>query len=167
MSKPVRRGSLAVIAAVGRGGLIGAKEGRLGLPWHLPEDLRRFRLLTTGHAIIMGRVTHELIGRALPKRRNIVLSRVRRSNVPGVEWARSLDEALEMAEADSLPFVIGGAQVYAEALPRCTRVYLTEVDRDAQGEVHFPAFDRAAFREVAREPAAAEGVVFVTLERVR
>ncbi len=158
---------LALIAAVGRGGVIGASTGRFGLPWHLPEDLARFRRLTTGHGLIMGRVTHELIGRPLPKRRNIVLSRRRQPRTAGVEWAASLDEALAMLEDDPMPFVIGGAQVYEEALPRCTHIFLTEVDREAEGDSYFPTFDRAAFRELAREEGETEGVRFISLERRR
>lgn len=167
MSEPAGQRPLALIAAVGRGGVIGDSGGRFGLPWHLPEDLRRFRRLTTGHAVIMGRVTHELIGRPLPKRRNIVLSRRGLPPESGVEWARTLDEALAMADDDPMPFVIGGAEVYAQALPRCTRIYLTEVDREVEGDARFPSFDRGAFREIAREPAETEGVVFLTLERIR
>ena len=135
------------------------------MPWHLPEDLVRFRRLTTGHALVMGRVTHELIGRPLPGRRNLVLTRQDWEPPPGVERVGSLPEALATVMDDPLPFVIGGAQVYAEALPLCTHLYLTEVDRDVEGDTFFPPFDRAEFREVCREPAKTEGVEFVTLER--
>ncbi|MCB9599578.1 MAG: dihydrofolate reductase [Sandaracinus sp.] len=152
---------LALIAAVGRGGVIGDSTGHFGLPWHLPEDLKRFRALTTGHAVIMGRQTHELIGRPLPKRRNLVLSRRPGLALEGVEVVSSLDEALERVADDPLPFVIGGAQIYAEALPRVTRLFVTEVDRDAVGDAHFPAFDREAFEEVLREAGETPGVTFV------
>ncbi len=157
--------ALALIAAVGRGGVLGDSKGHLGLPWHLPEDLRRFRALTTGHAVIMGRKTHALIGRPLPKRRNLVLSRALDARFEGCEVVRSLDEALARVVDDPLPFVIGGAQVYAEALPRATLLYLTEVDRDAEGDAFFPAFDRSAFVEVRREVGETAGVTFVELER--
>jgi dihydrofolate reductase len=156
---------LALIAAVGRGGVLGDSEGHLGLPWHLPEDLRRFRALTTGHAVIMGRRTHALIGRALPKRRNLVLSRQPDLALEGCEVVGSLDEALAAVADDPLPFVIGGAEVYALALPRVTRVFLTEVDRDAAGDAFFPPLDPADFVEVARVAAETPGLTFVELER--
>ncbi|MBX3251460.1 MAG: dihydrofolate reductase [Myxococcales bacterium] len=157
---------LALIAAIGRGGVIGASDGHLGLPWHIPEDLRRFRALTSGHAIIMGRRTHELIGRPLPKRRNVVLTRSL-ARLEGCEVARDLDDALRLVADDPMPFVIGGASVYAEALPRCTRLFLTEIDREVVGDAFFPAFSREDLREVAREAGESPGVTFVTYERAR
>lgn len=160
---------LALIVAIGNEGVIGRSDGELGLPWHISEDLKRFRRLTTGHAMIMGRVTHEAIGRALPKRRNIVLSRDA-SYVPaeGAELAASLDEALARVSDDALPFVIGGARLYAEAWKRCTLLYVTEVDRYAEGDVVFPDIDWELFREASREPAETEDdVTFVTWERRR
>ena len=158
---------LALIVAIGRDRVIGRSDGELGLPWHISEDLKRFRRLTTGHAMIMGRVTHEAIGRALPKRRNIVLSRDPEYVAKeGAEVADSLDEALSRVSDDSLPFVIGGARLYAEAWKRCTVLHVTEVDRDADGDVRFPAIDWDLFEEVSREPASTEpDVVFVTWER--
>lgn len=158
---------LALIVAVGRGGLIGDSKGHFGLPWHLPEDLRRFRALTTGHAVIMGRRTHELIGRPLPKRRNLVLSRRPELELLGCEVVGSLDDALTRVTDDPMPFVIGGAQLYASALPKVTHVFLTEVDREAEGDTFFPPLDPADFVEVTREPAETEGVTFVDLVRRR
>lgn len=158
---------LALIVAIGRDRIIGQTGGELGLPWHISEDLKRFRKLTSGHAIIMGRVTHEAVGRALPKRRNIVLSRDP-DYVPqeGAEVARSLDQALERVSDDDLPFVIGGARLYAEAWKRCTVLHVTEVDRDVEGDVRFPAIDWELFEEVSRESATTESdVTFVTWER--
>lgn len=158
---------LALIVAIGNDGVIGRSDGELGLPWHISEDLKRFRKLTSGHAIIMGRVTHEAIGRALPKRRNIVLSRDPSYTASeGAEVASSLDEALQRVSDDPSPFVIGGARLYAEAWKRCTVLYVTEVDRDAEGDVRFPTIDWELFREVSREPAKSESdVTFVTWER--
>ncbi|MEO0324147.1 MAG: dihydrofolate reductase [Myxococcota bacterium] len=161
-----RREPLALIVAVGRGGIIGQSGGRFGLPWHLPEDLRRFRRLTTGHAVLMGRTTHEAIGRPLPKRRNIVLTRDPGRAFPGAERAGSLAEALSMARTtDAHPFVLGGATVYAEALPFATHLHLTEVDRPTEGDVRFPSFDPAEWDEVTREAAETEGVTFRELRR--
>jgi dihydrofolate reductase len=155
---------LALIVAVARDGTIG-RDGTL--PWHLPEDLRHFKRLTRGHAIVMGRRTFESIGRALPERRNLVVSRTLASAPPGVEVFASLDAALDAARAtDPEPFVIGGAALYAEALPRATTLHLTEVDRDVSGDVRFPPFDRAAFRVVDRRAAeTAPDVTFLTLAR--
>jgi dihydrofolate reductase len=156
---------LALIVAVARDGIIG-RDG--GLPWHLPEDLRHFKRLTRGHAIVMGRRTFESIGRPLPERRNLVVSRTLTAPPPGVELFASLDAALAAARTtDPEPFVIGGAALYAEALPRATTLHLTEIDRDVSGDVRFPLFDRAAFRVADRRPAeSAADVFFATLVRV-
>lgn len=156
---------LGLIVAIGRGGVIGDASGRLGLPWHLPEDLRHFKRTTQGHALIMGRKTHEAIGRALPGRRNLVLTRQPDAQFPGCEVVRDLDDALARVTDDPMPFVIGGASVYAEALPRCTHLFITEVDRDAEGDAFFPPFDRADFEEVARREGETEGLTFLELVR--
>jgi dihydrofolate reductase len=155
---------LAVVVAVARGGVIG-RDG--GLPWHLPEDLRHFRAVTRGHAVIMGRRTFESIGRPLPDRRNVVVSRTAGFAPPGVEVAGSLDAALDAARlTDSEPRVIGGAALYAAALPRATTVWLTEIDRDVAGDTFFPPLDRDVFQEVERRRAeSAHDVWFVRLER--
>jgi dihydrofolate reductase len=157
---------LSLIVAIARGGVIG-RQG--ALPWHLPEDLRHFRSLTTGHAIVMGRRTFLSIGRALPNRRNLVVSRTLEGAPEGVELFPSLTAALAAARlTDPEPFVIGGAALYAEALPLATTIHLTEVDRDVEGDVRFPSFDRSLFEEVERRPAASErDVCFVTMSRRR
>ena len=158
---------LALIVAVGRGGIIGQSGGRFGLPWHLPEDLKRFKRLTQGHALVMGRTTHEAIGRPLPGRRNIVLTRDPARSFPGAERAGSLEEALTLARAtDPMPFVIGGAAVYAAALPGATHLCLTEVDRPTEGDVRFPSYDASRWEETLREPGATPGVTFRELRRV-
>jgi len=163
---------LGLIVAVARGGVIGVSEGgHLGLPWHLPEDLKHFKRITKGHAIVMGRTTHEAIGRPLPKRLNVVLSR---SGVrfEGCVTAASLDEGIEKARAwaaedperGQIPFVIGGASVYAEALPKITDVYLTEIDRDVDGDAYFH-LDEAPFEERSRHEGETDGLVFRHLVR--
>jgi dihydrofolate reductase len=153
---------LALIAAVGPGGVI----GRAGaLPWHLPEDLGRFKALTLGHALVMGRTTHQSIGRPLPGRTNVVVSRTPGAAFPGCEVVPTLALALARVAADPLPFVIGGASLYAEALPLATHLYLTEVSFPAEGDVFFPPFDRRAWQEVRREAAKTAGVHFVDLLR--
>lgn len=158
------RAPLALIVAMAHNGVIG-KSG--ALPWHIPEDLKHFRRVTTGHAIIMGRTTHVSIGKPLPNRRNIVVSRSASFAAEGCEVAHTLDEAIALArQTDPEPVIIGGAAVYEEALPFVTRMYLTEVQRDVDGDVRFPDFDRSAWREVERRPGESAEVAFVLLERV-
>ena len=160
---------LALVAAVAANGTIGA---RGGLPWRLPDDLRHFRALTTGHAVVMGRRTWQSLGRPLPGRQNLVVSRDAALAAPGAEVAPSLDEALALAHLPLPVFCIGGAELYALALPRADLLYLTEIARDFDGDVRFPAFDRGEWREAAREPHVApppDGFpyAFVTYERRR
>ena len=124
---------LSLIVAAARNGVIGRNNA---LPWHLPEDLKYFKQVTMGKPILMGRKTFESIGRALPGRSNLVITRNGEWQAEGVQVVRSLEAALSLAEdialidgVDEL-MVIGGAQIYAEALPRAERIYLTEVDAD-------------------------------------
>ncbi len=161
-----RMPSLALIAAHARGRVLGKSDGRFGLPWHIPEDLKRFKKLTMGHALIMGRVTFELIGRPLPGRRNIVLSRAANYEAKGVEHANSLQTALAMVEDDPLPFVVGGAQIYAAALPYATQLELTAIDRDVEGDALFPRVQWASFSAPTLERAKTEGVEFRSYERL-
>lgn len=152
---------LALIVGLARNRGIGL---RGALPWHVPEDLKRFKALTMGHAILMGRKTHESIGRPLPGRRNIVITRGQGS-FPGCERARSLEAALELVAEDALPFIIGGAQLYAEALPLVTHLFLTQLDRDVEADAFFPELDPSLWREVHREAGSTPGVTFVDLVR--
>lgn len=157
--------SLTLIAAVARNGVIG-KGG--GLPWKIPEDLAFFKRTTTGHAVIMGRRTFEEVGRPLPNRRNIVVSRRAGLTLPGCEVAASLEEAIAAARTtDPDPFVIGGAEIYRAALGLgvATRMLVTEIDRDVEGDTWFPEFDRAVWRETERRAGDTPGVTFVTYER--
>jgi dihydrofolate reductase len=161
--------SLAVIAAVAANGTIGAGGT---LPWRLSDDLRHFRALTTGHAVVMGRRTWQSLGRPLPDRQNLVVSRDGSFHAPGAEVARSLDEALALVRLPLPAFCIGGAQLYALVLPRADVLYLTEIGRDFEGDVRFPRFDRAQWREIARArhtapPPDAFPYAFVTYARVR
>lgn len=130
---------IAIIVAVARNGVIGRDNA---LPWHLPADLRHFKTVTMGRPVIMGRRTHESIGRPLPGRLNIVVTRNPGFRAPGCEVASSLDAALDRARAAGAQdevFVIGGAQLYTEALPRAARLYLTRIDADIGGDIRFPA----------------------------
>ena len=160
---------IACVVAVADNGVI----GRAGtLPWHLPEDLRHFKAVTLGKPLLMGRRTFESIGRALPGRRNLVLTgRASRAAAPlGIEYVQSLAEARALtAEAAEL-CVIGGAAVYALALPHTTRLYLTAVHATVEGDSRFPLTDLRGWREIARleHPADdrhAYAMSFLTLER--
>lgn len=160
--------TLSIVVARDRAGVIG-RDGTL--PWHLPDDLRRFRDITMGKPIVMGRRTHASIGRALPGRRNIVLTRTADYGAPGCEVFATLDAALAALEAGSEAMIIGGAALYREALPRATRLYLTEVEAEVDGDVHFPAIDAAVWTERSNEfhPADerhAHAFRFRLLERV-
>ncbi|MFT5180962.1 MAG: dihydrofolate reductase [Alphaproteobacteria bacterium] len=160
---------LALIAAVARNGVIG-RDG--DLPWRISADLKYFKSTTMGKPIVMGRRTFESIGRALPGRLNIVVSRNAGFTAEGVETAADLDQALEIAalQGGDEVMVIGGGEIYAAALPHADRLYLTEIHTDAEGDVHFPTFDRAQWRETSREDHAADGGTpafsFVTLDRI-
>ena len=157
---------VSIIAAVARNGIIGRDNV---MPWHLSDDLKHFRALTTGYPIIMGRRTHESIGRPLPKRRNIVISRDPAFVAPGCEVMPALEAALIACSDAPEIFVIGGAQLYAAALALADRLQLTEIHADFDGDTRFPQFDRRQWRETAREHGRAEadfGYDFVTYERI-
>ncbi len=146
--------------------------GRDGdLPWRIPADLKFFKETTMGCPIVMGRKTHQSIGRALPGRENIVLTRDGSFGGADVSAAASLDEALAMAADAEEVMVIGGAEIYALALPQADRIYLTEVHMDAAGDTYFADLDANVWRESAREEHPAEGdtpaLSFVTLDRTK
>lgn len=161
---------LSLVAAVARGGVIG-REGTI--PWRLPEDVAHFKALTTGYAVVMGRRTWDSLPdryRPLPGRRNVVVTRNPDWHAEGVERAASLDDALELLDDAPRVFVIGGAQLYAAALPLTGVLLLTEVDAEVEGDTFFPEWDRAAFEETTREERVAEDgtpFAFVTYERTR
>lgn len=157
-----------LIAAVDRQNAIGRDNA---LPWHLPADLQRFKRLTLGHSVLMGRRTAQSIGRALPGRRNLVLSRAGRAPWPGQEVVASLDQAQAATAGEATLFVIGGAQVYRQALDRARRIELTRVDTVVDGaDAFFPALDADAWDVVAQahHPADARhahAMDFLTLQR--
>jgi dihydrofolate reductase len=146
---PSKSPRIALIAAVADNGVIGLS-GQL--PWRLPDDLRRFRALTSGHAIVMGRKTWESIGRPLPGRQSIVVSRRRDFVAPGCVVAHTLSEAIGLATLPAPVFVIGGEAVYRDALPLADLLYLTEIHRAFVGDAQFPRFDSSQWRETSREP---------------
>ena len=145
---------LVLVAAVARNGVIGIDNR---LPWRIPEDLKRFRTLTTGHSIIMGRRTWESIARPLPERQNIIVTRRLAFRAPGAQNAASLNDALEIVALPEPVFIIGGETLYRSALPVADTLYLTEIDHDFAGDARFPDFDRATWRLVAHDPRQGEG----------
>jgi dihydrofolate reductase len=166
---PLAKPIISLIAAVADNGVIGANNA---LPWHLPADLRRFRELTRGHYVVMGRKTCDSLSRPLPERVNVVVSGNTRYNAPGFTVMRSLDAALEVACREQELFVIGGASLYAQVLPRADRFYLTLVHADAAGDTRFPDFNRNDWRELERSEHAADArhahaYSFITMERRR
>jgi dihydrofolate reductase len=158
---------ISLIVAVAENGVIGRNGD---LPWRIPADLKFFKETTMGKPIVMGRKTWQSIGRPLPGRDNIVVTRDKDFSAPGATVVVGLDAAITAAGDASEVMIIGGAQIYAEALSRAARVYLTEVHASPAGDIHLPAFAARDWREVAREDHEAEGDLpgfsFVTLERI-
>jgi dihydrofolate reductase len=167
MQTPVQQ-DIVLIAAVARNGVIGRDQG---LVFNEAADQQHFRAATLGCPVVMGRKTWESVParfRPLPGRRNVVVSRDAGFVAPGAELATSLPGALALTQGASRVFVIGGAQLYAQALPLANELLLTEVDADLPGDVHFPAWDRSAYREAQRRSGVtADGVTyhFVTYRR--
>ncbi|MDT8397294.1 MAG: type 3 dihydrofolate reductase [Pseudomonadales bacterium] len=164
---------LSLVVAMAANRVIGRNNG---LPWHLPEDLKYFKRVTLGKPVIMGRVTFESIGRPLPGRTNIVVSRNPAFRAPGVQvvhdlaTAQALCETLPGTDGEQEAMVIGGAEIYRQALPQADRIYLTEVHAHVVGDACFPDFDRNNWREVAREDfdatdANPHAYSFLVLER--
>jgi dihydrofolate reductase len=154
-----------LVAAVARNGIIG---GEAQLPWHLPEDLRHFRKITLGHPVIMGRRTWESLGKPLPGRENIVVTRTPGFEAPGASVAASLESAIALCAGEPVAFVIGGAEIYAAALPLADGLMLTEIGADYAGDTRFPDWDRAAWRATQTEThTSADGlrVDFVLYEK--
>lgn len=159
---------LNAVLAMDQGGVIGRGNQ---LPWHLPEDLKRFRRLTLGHPVVMGRKTHESIGRPLPGRRNIVVTRNVNYVAEGCEVVHSLEEALTLVKDAAEVMLIGGAALFSEALPHCDRLLLTVVDAHVEGDVTLPPFDWREWRpeHVEQVPADEKNPLphrFLELRRV-
>ena len=145
---------VSLIVAMTRSGVIG-REG--GLPWRLSSDLQRFKALTMGHAILMGRKTYESLGRPLPGRTAIVISRQEQLALPwGGLLAGGLDEALEKCAGDAEPFVIGGSDIFSLALPRANRMYVTWVEAEVAGDTYFPGWDASHWSLVQSERHSAD-----------
>jgi dihydrofolate reductase len=161
---------VSLVAAVARGGVIG-RDG--GIPWRLPEDMLRFRELTMGHPVVMGRRTWESLPdqfRPLPGRGNVVVTRNSDWSAQGADRVGSIEEALRLLESEPEVFVIGGGEIYAAALPHADELLLTEIDAEVEGDTTFPVWDRDEFEEVSREAhVAADGTpfAFVVYKRLR
>lgn len=158
---------IALVAAVARNAVIGRDNG---LVWRLGSDLRRFKALTMGKPMLMGRRTFDSIGKALPGRRSLVLTRDRAFAMEGIETVHDWESALAAAGAETL-MVVGGGEIYALALPHADRIHLTEVDAEPEGDTFFPDFDRSRFRETLREthpagPRDAHAFTFLDLELI-
>jgi dihydrofolate reductase len=164
--------TLSIVVATSRNGVIG-KDNQL--PWHLPEDLKYFKKITMGKPIVMGRKTYESIGRPLPGRTNIVITRNTSWQADGVVVVNSLDQAITVAEQACLDsgateaMVIGGSEIYRQALDKADRLYITQVNIEIEGDAHFPEIDLIQWRElnrVAGEEGASIEHAFVIFEKI-
>jgi dihydrofolate reductase len=139
---------VSLIAAMAENRVIGVDNR---LPWHLPEDLKHFRRLTTGHTVIMGRKNYESIGKPLPQRRNIVVSRRPDFQATGCTVVHSIEEAMTVAGDEPEVFVIGGAEIYRQTMARADRLFLTLVHANVDGDTFFPELENGHWQETARE----------------
>lgn len=139
---------LAIIVAMAKNRVIGVNNT---LPWRCPEDLKHFKRLTMGHRMIMGRKTYESIGRPLPGRVTVIVTRDPKLKVEGCQIAYSLNQALASCANNSHAFIVGGAEIYAQALPYVRTLYITEIQQNVKGDAYFPNFDRSEWQEVSRE----------------
>lgn len=162
---------LSILVAMAKNRVIGKSNQ---LPWHLPADLKHFKLLTMGQTIVMGRKTYESIGRPLPGRENIIITRQLGYEVPGATVVNSLQDALLICEESSAfnreSFIIGGEKLYRQTLDICQRMYVTEIQSDFDGDVFFPEFDRSDWEEIQRHKHITENGAhieyhFVILDR--
>ncbi len=139
---------ISIIVAVAQGGVIGRDND---LIWHISEDLRRFKAITTGHPVVMGHKTYESLGRPLPNRTNVVITRQGDYTAEGCTVVGSLAEAIELFPTQEEVFIIGGGEIYAQAMPLADRFYLTEVDAPYEGDTHFPSWDPSQWRLLSEE----------------
>jgi len=158
--------AITIIVAKSNNGIIG-KDG--DLPWRLPEDLKRFKRLTTGNIVVMGRKTYDSIGRPLPNRKNIVISRNMSLIIEGVDVEHDLVDVLKRNQEENV-YVIGGGQIYVDALPFSEKLEVTEVDVELVGDTSFPEIDSSQWKEIFREkrvdPESNLTYSFVSLERI-
>lgn len=158
--------NINIVVAIAANNAIGKNNELL---WHLPNDLKHFKQMTTGHSVIMGRKTFDSVGRPLPKRRNIVVTRHQMS-IEGCEIVHSLDEALKLCQGESEVDIIGGAEIYKQAMPIVNRIHLTIVHQAFEGDAYFPEIDMQEWKETSREDHQTDEkhaypYSFITLER--
>jgi dihydrofolate reductase len=156
----------SIIVAIAKNNAIG-KDNKL--LWHLPNDLKHFKDVTTGHTVIMGRKTFESVGKPLPKRRNIVVTR-QAISIEGCEVVASIEEALALCADEEEVFIVGGAEIYKQSIPLTDRIYLTKVDQDFDGDTFFPELNATEWKETERENFEPDDknrlkYSFLTLER--
>jgi len=150
--------NLSLIVAIAKNGVIGQNNA---LPWHLPEDLKHFRALTTGHHIIMGRKTYESLGRLLPGRTTVIVTRNHDYKIEGALIASSLEAAIALCKNDDEAYLIGGAELYQNGLNIANKLYVTEIAIEVDGDAYFPAIDMAQWQETSREAhASTQGLAF-------
>ena len=157
---------ISIIAALGRNRVIGSENS---IPWKLPADMKRFRELTTGKPVIMGRKTFESIGRPLPNRANIIITTDKNYRADSCIVVHSVDEALKAAKGSEI-MVIGGSQIYKQFLPTANRMYLTFIDKEFEGDAYFPEYSEHEWKETSREEHVDENGLkysFVNFERVK
>ena len=145
--------SLSIIVAMAKNRTIGVNNT---LPWRCPEDLKHFKALTMGHHMIMGRKTFDSIGKALPGRTTVIVSRNTGLKIEGCLVAHSLPAAIAACAGDTETFIVGGAELYRQALPLVDTLYVTEIQQDVDGDAHFPGFDQSAWTETSREVRSQE-----------
>ena len=158
---------ITIVVAISENNAIGKDNQLL---WHLPADLKHFKNITSGHTIIMGRKTYDSIGKPLPNRRNIVITRQIGLQLEGIEFVNSLDEALKLCIDDKEVFVIGGAEIYRQAISLCDKIELTRVHQEFDADAFFPELDNVTWKEVWREDHLPDeknkfAYTFSTLER--
>ena len=160
---------LSIVVAMDDNRLIGNNNQ---LPWYLPADLAYFKKLTTGKSILMGRKTYDSIGRPLPNRRNIVITRNVEISIPGCEVISSIESALEITKGDEEVMVIGGASLCKQLLPKINRLYITKIDGEFEGDVFFPEYDDISWRQVSceshpKDDSNAYSYHFIVLDRIQ
>jgi len=155
---------IILIAAMAKNRVIGRGNA---IPWHIPSELQRFKALTMGHTLIMGRKTFESIGRPLPGRKTVIVTRNPEYRAPGCAVATSLTAAIALCAKEETIFIAGGGEIYQEALPLADAMYLTVLDREVEGDVFFPEFGPSLFRNVSEERVkGTEPYIFTAFSRV-
>ncbi|RZK44166.1 MAG: dihydrofolate reductase [Pedobacter sp.] len=159
---------ISIVVAISENNAIGKNNELL---WHLPADLKHFKNITTGHTIIMGRKTFDSIGKPLPNRKNIVITRNTDLKVEGIDFVNSLEEALKLCGSDEESFIIGGAEIYKQALPLTSRIYLTKVHENFEADTFFPEIPEHLWKEIESITHEADDknkytYTFSTLERI-